>query len=94
MLDDGQDNALLRFTMGSAFIKHKKFSEAAEQLALAVKLKPDYSAAWKLYGQALVGSGRIDEAITAFTEGIVIAEKNGDIQAAKEMQVFLNRLKK
>lgn len=94
LLNDGQDNALIRFTMGSAFIKHKKFDEAAEQLAKAVQLEPDYSAAWKLYGQALAASDRIEEAIITFTKGIAVAQKKGDIQAAKEMQVFLNRLQK
>jgi len=94
MLDEGQDNALLRFSMGSAFIKYKKYGAAAEQLALAVKLKPDYSAARKLYGQALAGADKMEDAITAFKQGIDIAKKNGDIQAVKEMQVFLNRLKK
>lgn len=94
MLSDGQDNALIRFAMGSAFIKHRKFNEAAEQLARAVELKPDYSAAWKLYGRALAESDRIDEAIITFKKGLGIANKKGDIQAAREMQVFLDGLQK
>ena len=94
MLSDGQDNALIRFTIGSVFIKHNKFKEAAEQLARAVQLEPDYSAAWKLYGQALAASDQRDEAISTFRNGIAIANKKGDKQVAKEMQVFLNRLQK
>ncbi len=94
MLNDGQDNALIRFTMGSAFIKHGKFEEAVEQLALAVELKPDYSAAWHLYGWALAESDRADEAITTLHQGIAVAKKKGDDQTAKEMQIFLNRLQK
>jgi Flp pilus assembly protein TadD len=94
MLSDGQDNALIRFTMGSAFIKHGKFEEAIEQLAKAVELEPDYSAAWQRYGWALAESGRTDKAIKTFQQGIAVAKKKGDDQTAKEMQIFLNRLQK
>ena len=45
MLGEGEDNALIRFTMGSAFIKHGKYEQAIEQLAKAVELKPDYTTA-------------------------------------------------
>ena len=37
---------------------------------------------------------RNDEAIKAYEEGIRAAEVKGDIQAAKEMAVFLKRLQK
>ncbi len=33
-----------------------------------------------------------DDAISAFEKGIEVAEGRGDIQAAKEMKVFLKRL--
>jgi predicted Zn-dependent protease len=60
----------------------------------AISLDPHYSAAWKLYARALANSGKIAEAVAAYEHGITIAETRGDIQAAKEMQVFLKRLKK
>jgi hypothetical protein len=37
---------------------------------------------------------RPDEAVESYLRGIEVAEAKGDIQAAKEMRVFLNRLKK
>jgi Tfp pilus assembly protein PilF len=61
-------------------------------LAQAIKHDSDYSAAWKLYGKALAAADRDNEAITAYQQGIQIAETKGDIQAAKEMKVFLKRL--
>lgn len=94
MLESGQDNALLRFTLGSAFIRHQKYEQAIVHLAKAVELDPGYSAAWKAYGKALEQSSRISEAIKAYNNGIRIAEKKGDKQAAKEMSVFLKRLQK
>ena len=92
MLEQGQDNALIRFSLGNAYLNSKDFEQAVKHLALALKHDPDYSAAWKLYGKALVGAGNNDAAITAYQQGIEIAENKGDIQAAREMNVFLKRL--
>lgn len=93
MLTRGQDNALLRFALGNAFIKYKKYAEAIEHLARAVEFDPGYSAAWKLYGKALAETGQDVKAINAYEQGISAAENKGDIQAAREMRVFLKRLK-
>jgi Tfp pilus assembly protein PilF len=93
MLAAGRDDALLRFSLGNAYLKDQP-ALAAEHLARAVGLNPDYSAAWKLLGKALTGVGRDDEAEQAYRSGIAAAERNGDIQAAKEMRVFLRRLER
>ncbi len=92
MLKSGNDSALLRFTLGSAFMKHGKYVEAIEHLCKAVEMQPDYSAAWKVYGKALEKAGNTDDALDVYRKGIEIARLNGDIQAVKEMNVFLNRL--
>jgi tetratricopeptide (TPR) repeat protein len=92
MLDAGQDNALLRFALGSAFLKNEKYEEAIEHLSKATEQNPDHSAAWKLYGKALVAINKTEEAKDIFTRGIDAANKNGDIQSIKEMQVFLKRI--
>ena len=92
MLEQGQDNALMRFSLGNAHLNLNEYEQAIEHLAQALRHNPDYSAAWKLYGKALAGAGQNDEAIKAYKQGIEIAENKGDIQAAKEMKVFLKRL--
>ena len=92
MLERGQDNALIRFGLGNAYLNSKDYTLAIEHLALALKHDPDYSAAWKLYGKALASAGNNDEAIKAYQQGIETAEAKGDIQAAREMKVFLKRL--
>jgi len=92
MLEQGQDNALIRFSLGNAYLNSKDYKKAIEHLALALKHDPEYSAAWKLYGKALVSAGNNNEAIKAYQQGIATAEDKGDIQAAKEMKVFLKRL--
>lgn len=88
------DNALIRFSLGNAHLKTKQYTQAQEHLKLALQHDPEYSAAWKLYGKALAEDGKTDLAIETYQQGITIAEKKGDIQAAKEMKVFLKRLSK
>jgi len=94
MLERGQDSALLRFTLGELYLKEGDAEAAAGHLAQAVRQKADYSAAWKLYGQALERGGRAHEAARAFEQGIAVAEQTGDKQAAKEMRVFLRRVQR
>ena len=93
MLAAGKDNALLRFSLGNVYLKEQP-ALAAEHLARAVELNPEYSAAWKIYAKALAASGREGEARKAYTQGIAAANRNGDIQAAREMGVFLRRLER
>ncbi|MDA0822114.1 MAG: hypothetical protein O3C28_06780 [Proteobacteria bacterium] len=91
MLAAGQDTAVLRFSLGNAYLDDDP-AQAATHLKRAVELDPRYSAAWKILGKALTLCGESANAITAYRTGIDIAESKGDKQAAKEMRVFLNRL--
>jgi len=94
MLAAGQDNALLRFTMGSELFKQGNSRLAAEHLREAVCQDPEYSAAWKIFGKALQSLDDFAGACSAFEQGIEAAEHKGDIQAAREMRVFLKRAQK
>ena len=94
MLAQGKDSPMLRFGLGSAYMKAGDHGMAAAHLRRAVQLDRNYSAAWKLLGQALAELGQIDAALEAYDTGIATAEARGDKQAAKEMTVFARRLRK
>ncbi|WP_298185540.1 tetratricopeptide repeat protein [uncultured Pseudomonas sp.] len=94
MLAKGVDNALLRFGLGKGYLDAEDFSLAAQHLQRCVQFDPQYSAAWKLLGQALNKQGLSDEARAAWTLGLQAAEAKGDKQAGKEISVFLKRLDK
>ncbi len=94
MLDGGRDDALIRFSLGSALLAAQRADEARVHLQAAVAHDPGYSAAWKLLGKAQFEAGNGDAAADAYRSGIAAAEKKGDQQAMKEMQVFLRRLEK
>lgn len=92
MLEQGQDNALLRFSLGREYLNADDATLAAEHLRAAVEHDHDYSAAWRELGKALRRAGESAAAAEAWREGIAAAERAGDKQAAREMQVFLRRL--
>lgn len=92
MLVRGRDDALLRFGLGKACLDDGDTAAAAEHLQKATEHKPDYTAAWKLLGKALLAQGRAQEAGSAWRQGLALAQSQGDHQAGREMDVFLKRL--
>jgi Tfp pilus assembly protein PilF len=94
MLAAGRDNALLRFSLGNEYLKQGDAAKAAGHLRRAVEHDPKYSAAWKLLGKALTDTESWEDALTAYRQGIAVAEARGDKQAAKEMGVFARRIMK
>jgi len=94
LLDGPRDTALLRFSLGTEYLKAGDAASAVAHLREAVTRDPEYSAAWKLLGRALAVAGRAREALEAYRTGIAVAERRGDKQAAKEMSVFAGRLEK
>ena len=94
LLDAGRDSALLRFSLGTEYLKLGDAPAAAEHLRAAVAHDPAYSAAWKLLGRALESMNALADALDAFRQGIAVAELKGDKQAAKEMAVFARRVER
>jgi predicted Zn-dependent protease len=89
-----RDGPLLRYSLGSEYLKAGDAPTAAMHLREAVARDPRYSAAWKLLGRALAESGDAAAALAAYREGIAVATARGDKQAAREMTVFARRLEK
>lgn len=94
MLAAGRDDALLRFSLGTALLGEKQVQQAIGHLERAVTIQPGYSAAWKMLGRAYAMKGDDDQAARAYRSGIAIADQRGDKQAAREMRVFLRRIEK
>lgn len=83
----------MHFGLGLEYVKADMHAEAVASFRKAIEHKADYSAAYRELGKALTALGRNEEAATVFETGIPIAEKNGDIQTGKEMNVFLKRIR-
>jgi predicted Zn-dependent protease len=92
LLEGGRDNALLRYSLGNEYLKAGAPDMAIPHLERALAFDPAYSAAWKLLGAALTANNRLPDALQAYRRGIEVAEARGDIQAAREMKVFVKRI--
>lgn len=94
MLAAGRDSGLLRYSLGLEYLKSGDSARAAMHLRHAVTLDPDYTAAWKALGRALADHGQPADALAAYRTGIAVAQRKGDKQAGKEMEVFARRIEK
>ncbi len=94
ILARGEDNATMRFALGSAYLNAGSLDKAVGHLSVAVSIDPDFSAAWKLLGKAQTEAGLPAAAIETYRRGIEVATRRGDRQAVREMQVFVRRLEK
>ena len=92
LLGTPRDGALLRYSLGLEYGKAGRHADAVAQLREALTRDPLYSAAWKALGKTLSDMNSLDEALTAYQQGIEAAKKKGDRQAEKEMTVFARRL--
>ncbi len=94
MLASGQDNDMLRFTLGNAYFAAKNYALAAEHFAKAVEHNKEYSAAWKMLGRSHASLEQYTDALAAFDDGMAVANSNGDKQTVKEITVFRKRVVK
>ena len=87
-------DADLPFMLGKALLDAGKFEQAADRLETAAQMNPRLAAVWRQWGEALRKAGRREDAMRVWTEGIALSEETRDLQAGKEMKVFLKRLEK
>ena len=92
LLAGGKDGALLRFALGNEYLNGGDAERAVAHLRQALSFDPGYSAAWKLLGKSLLAAQRQEEALRAWRDGVAAAQRKGDKQAMKEMEVFARRL--
>ncbi len=94
LLAKGGDGAALRLALASRYLDAGDAANAVRHAEAAVRLDPEYSAAWKALGRALTAAGRNADALATYERGTKVAERRGDQQAAKEMRVFSKRLQR
>jgi len=94
LLAKGNDAAALRFALATRYLATGDSAAAVRHALACVGLDANYSAGWKVLGQAQAAAGDSAAAAASYRRGIGVADARGDKQAAKEMQVFLKRLEK
>src|SRR5216117_227763 len=86
------DDPVVRFGLAGAYLDAGLAEDAVAEYREAIRLKPDYTAAYRGLGRALERAGRPDEARAAYGQGLEVAQRTGDLQTKKEIEVFLRRL--
>ena len=80
------------FTLATAYLQGKRYAEAAETFQKAVEVNPDHSPSYVGLGEALEALGRKDEAIQIYKQGILVADRKGDIVPLRKMESRLRKL--
>src|SRR6185436_10432148 len=79
------DDPEVRFGLAGLYLDAGQTENAVTEYQETIRLKADYSAAYRGLGRALERAGRIPEAIAAYRQGRDVATRNGDLQTVKEI---------
>jgi len=88
------DDATTHFGLGRALLDLGRPGEAIDPLRRAVGLDPDYTAAHRDLGRALLESDAAREAAEILESALEVAQRTGDLQTGREMEVFLLRARR
>ncbi len=88
---DEEPDALTHFMLATELVKAGRGADAAGHFRSVLGLDPSYTAAYRGLGRELLAHGDTVGAIQVFQDGLAVAEQTGDLQTAKEMEVFLRR---
>jgi tetratricopeptide (TPR) repeat protein len=86
-------DAFARYGLALECVKQGDDQAAATHFQHLIENHPEYVAGYFQYGQFLGRVGRYKEARKLLSEGIVVAQRVGDIHARDEMQAALNSLR-
>jgi len=86
-------DAFARYGLALECVKLGDDAAALANFQELLEINGEYVAAYFQYGQLLSRLGRIDEARRTLSDGIVVAQKTGDLHARDEMQAALALLK-
>jgi Flp pilus assembly protein TadD len=92
-VEEEPDDPLGHYLLGTEYAALDRHDEAIASFRRAIDCMPDYTAAFRDLGKALRAAGRLEEARKAFEQGLAVADRTHDVQTAKEIRVFLGRLK-
>ncbi len=94
LLSRDENDEVSWFGLGRALLELDRTAEARDAFSQAVRIKPDYSAAYRDLGRAWLECGDAQAACEALECGIQVAGRTGDLQTRREMEVFLKRARR
>jgi Flp pilus assembly protein TadD len=91
LLADAPDDAMAWFGLGRALLELDRADEAVAPFRRATRLDPEYTAAHRDLGRALLACGEAEAAREALETAAELADRTGDLQTGNEARVFLRR---
>lgn len=92
MAAEDADNDMAHFSLGGAYLKAGRHAEAAASLQRCIELNAEMSKAYQLAGEALIGSGKEDEAAEILLKGYEMAAAKGDVMPRDAMADLLEQI--
>lgn len=92
LVEHNKSDVLSRFTLGRAYLEAKRPEDSIRILEELLQLKPDYTAAYVLLGEAYESAGKLARAIKTYTKGIELAQSKGDLHPRNQMQERMKAL--
>jgi tetratricopeptide (TPR) repeat protein len=92
LVEHNKTDVLSRFTLGRAYLEAKRPDDSIGVLEELLQIKPDYTAAFVLLGEAYEAAGKLARAIKTYTKGIELAQQKGDLHPRNQMQEKLAKL--
>lgn len=86
-------DAFARYGLAMECAKEGDNHAATQHFEKLLLNDPNYVAGYFQFAQLLARLGRLDEARKLLSDGIVVAQKSGDMHARDEMQSALNSLR-
>ncbi|HKS66267.1 MAG TPA: tetratricopeptide repeat protein [Candidatus Acidoferrales bacterium] len=86
-------DAFARYGLAMECAKEGDTHAATGHFEKLLENDPDYVAGYFQFAQLLARLGRLDEARRLLSDGIVVAQRTGDMHARDEMQSALNSLR-
>ena len=90
---DKPADAFARYGLALECVKLGDDSAATLHFHKLLEMNPGYVAGYFQYGQLLSRMGRLDEARKMLSDGVVVAQRAGDMHARDEMQAALTLLR-
>ena len=92
MAAEDPDNEMAHFSLGNALLKAGRHADAASSYQRCIQLNPQMSKAYQLAGEALIESGRKQEATDVLSGGYEVAARNGDMMPQKAIKGLLAQI--
>ena len=87
------EDAFARYGLALECVKLGDDQAASEHFRKLLETHPAYVAGYFQFGQLLARIGKIEEAKKLLSDGVVVAQKAGDMHARDEMQAALTLLR-